>query len=255
MRDQEFLDDLEAQLVMASRRRHELRSPRSRRRPTGLLVAAAACVAALVVGIALVDDDPAAAAVDVTIDDTAITLRLRGDDVDPDAVIEAAAEADLDVEVIELPVGTSHVGQFVSISNSELPPEMRLLDEDGQGFSGFKLPLGWPGQVRLALGREAMPGERYAAATDATAAGEPLECEPIVGAELSTSVADLRARGFTVRAFAMPTPGDVTDQLEQYGDWLVVQAQAVAADEIYLNATPDGSWPFPQGGPADTSEC
>jgi hypothetical protein len=253
MRQQEFLDELEQELLAAARRRP---TTRKHRRPArGAVLAVAACVATALFGAVLFRAASPAAAVEVTIDDNDVTLRLTDDDVDPDAIIEAAADADLDVQVVEVPVGPTNVGRFVRINTSAMPDEMRLLDSAGQRFAGFKIPRDWPGTLQLALGREARPGERYSAASDATAAGEPLECEPVVGSTLDATVDDLRSRGFTVRAFAIPTPGDVTDQLDQYRDWRVAKAEAVSPDEIYLNATPDGSWPYPDNGPVELNGC
>ena len=257
MDEREFTEALRQQLVTAAERRHDIPTaqPRRARRVWSAGIAAAAALT-VVVGFGIwSDEQPVAADVRVSLDDDHLTLQLHGHDVRADEIVQAARAAGLDVSVSEVPVGPSNVGRLVRAQASELPPVLELIGPDGATFLGFRLPRGWNGTLRLTLGRAAQPGERYVATSDALLPGEPLACrDRIMGEDLATVAEELRAEGYSVRTFALPTPGDVTD-LDPYRDWKVVKVEALGPDELWVDATVDGEWPFVEGEPQPSPDC
>ena len=259
MDEQEFTEVLRQQLVEAAERRNDESTAPVRRRsaarwPLGLV--AAAVLALVVVGVGVFRDDRSVAAdVRVSLDGDHLTLQLSGHDVSGQEIVEAARAAGLDVTVSEVPVGSSNVGRLVRSEASELPPLLELIGPDGSSFLGFRLPRDWPGTLHLTLGRAAQPGERFIVSSDAMLPGEPLECrDDLLGGDLADVAEQLRGEGFTVRTFALPSPGEVLD-LGAHGAWKVAKIEALGPEELWLDATVDGQWPFPEGGPVPSAGC
>ena len=262
MDEREFTEALRQQLVVAAERRiDEPDGATGRRAPRGpvprwsVALMAAAALVLVVVGVGIVrEEQPVAADVRVSVDDDHLTLQLSGRDVRADEIVDAARAAGLEVSVAEAPVGTSNVGRLVRAEASELPPVLEVLGPDGSTFVGFRIPRDWQGTLQLTLGRAAEPGERFVVTSDAQLPGEPLACRELVGEGIARVADELRAEGYTVRTFALPSPGEVTD-LSPYRDWIVAKIEAVGPDELWVDATSDGEWPFPEGAPVRSPDC
>ena len=262
MDEREFTEALRQQLVVAAARRLDepdgAAGRGTARRPVprwSVTLVAAAVLALVVVGVGVFrDDQPVAADVRVSLDGDHLTLQLTGSDVQADEIVDSARAAGLDVSVAEAPVGTSNVGRLVRAEASELPPVLEVLGPDGSTFLGFRIPRDWQGTLRLTLGRPAAPGERFVVTSDAQVPGEPLACRELVGEGVARVADELRAEGYEVRVFALPSPGEITD-LSPYRDWKVAKIEAVGPEELWVNATSDGEWPFPEGAPVRSPDC
>lgn len=262
MDEREFTEALRQQLVEAAERRTDQSdgapARSAPRRPVprwSVALVAAAVLAVVIVGVGTFrDEQPVAADVRVSLDGDHLTLQLSGRDVRADEIVDAARTAGLDVSVAEVPVGSSNVGRLVRAEASELPPVLEVIGPDGATFLGFRIPRDWQGTLHLTLGRPAEAGERFVVTSDAQQPGEPLACRELVGEGLARVADELRAEGYTVRTFALPSPGEVTD-LSPYRDWKVAKVEAVGPDELWINATSDGEWPFPEGAPVRSPDC
>ncbi len=261
MDEQQFTEALRQQLVLAAERQHDDAAPAPAPAPRRSLpkwsvaLVAAAVLAVAVVGVTVWGDErPVAADVRVSLDDDHLTMQLTGRDVRADEIVAAAREAGLDVSVTEVPVGPSNVGRLVLANASEQPPALEMIGPDGAAFLGFRLPRDWQGTLQLTLGRAAEPGEEYVVASDALLPGEPLECRELLGRDLGTVAEELRAEGYEVRTFALPSPGEVFE-LAPYRDWLVAKIEAVGPDELWVDATVDGEWPLIEGAPERSPDC
>ncbi len=259
MDEHEFTEALRQQLVEAAERRNDEPPVPLRRRPAArwpLAVAAAAVVALVVVGFGVFRDDRTVAAdVRVSLEGDELTLQLSGHDVRAKEIVDAARTAGLDVTVSEVPVGPSNVGRLVRSESSELPPVLEMIGPDGASFLGFRLPRDWPGTLHLTLGRAAEPGEPFIVSSDALQSGEALECRnELLGADLAEVAAQLRGEGFDVRTFALPTPGEVLE-LGVHGTWKVAKIEALGPQELWIDATVDGQWPFPENEPVPSAGC
>jgi hypothetical protein len=106
--------------------------------------------------------------------------------------------------------------------------EVELVDFESHDHQAFRIPEGFDGTLEVAVGRQARPGERWAASSDAFAAGEPLHCEDVRGRPLAAVVDELE--GYHVRLF--PVVGGAWGQaieldetaVAQHGRWTVVRA-------------------------------
>lgn len=254
-----FLRDLRADLLRAAgeQRRHDAGEPgggSGRGRGRALLAAAAAAVVAVVVSVVVVvgGTEPASAGVDVIVDGDDLVVRLTDLETRPEEIVEAAEEFGLSVRVREVPVGPSNVGRFIGGSSSELPPELRPQGGDADSFTGFRIPRDWPGELRLDIGRAAEEGERWRAASDALAPDEPAACEPLLGATVAMTRDVLADAQLRTRWFVFD-PGEqevARADVDTYDDWRVVRVLAVGPRQVWVQATRDGSWPFPPSVPA-----
>lgn len=218
-----------------------------------LLVAAAAVVVVVASLVVVVGGtEPASAGVDVVVDGDDLVVRLTDLETRPEEIVEAAEEFGLEVRVREVPVGPSNVGRFVGGTSSELPPELRPEGGTTDSFTGFRIPRDWPGELRLDIGREAKEGERWRAASDALAPDEPAACEPLLGVTVATAREVLSDAGLRIRWFVFD-PGEQERSgadVDRYEDWRVVRVLAVGPRQVWVQATRDGSWPFPPSMPA-----
>ena len=262
MDEREFTEALRQQLVVAAERQTDqpdgVAVRRSPRRPVprwSVGLVAAAVLALVVVGVGMFrSEQPVAADVRVSFDGDDLTLQLSGRDVRADEIVDAARAAGLDVSVAEAPVGPSNVGRLVRAEASELPPVLQVIGPEGSTFLGFRIPRDWQGTLHVTLGRAAEPGERYVVTSDAQLPGEPLACRELVGEGVARVADELRAEGYTVRTFALPSPGEVTD-LSPYRDWTVAKIEAIGPEELWVDATSDGGWPFPEGASVRSPDC
>lgn len=205
----DWFDEMRSEVLGARRR---LVATRERRRRSARMVAIAAAVVlvAATAGV-FMSREQAAAGVDVARDGSDLVVRLTDLESDPSEVEQAAADAGLDVQVDEVPVGSAMVGRFVSADGDTLPGEVRTVDEHGVGtFDGFRVPAGFTGTIRLHLGRAAKAGESWVVRSDATAPGEPLACTDLSALDVAGAV-DLIERhgGGDVRVFILDRGGEV----------------------------------------------
>ncbi len=249
MADTDFLAELRTSLLGAADQQFELRRRRRLRRRAAAFVAAAAIVVGAVLGLGLGRTERSASAdVDVVVQGNDLILRLTDLETRPEEIEAAAERFGLDLRIHEVPVGPSNVGRFIQ-AVGDLPPDIKTLGGE-QTFTGFRVPKGWSHPITVTLGRPAERGERWQAASDARAPGEPLECQPLLGRSVRSVVRAIAERGrFDEHWLALPRPGVVEDPAP-YSSWKVVQIQATDAHELWLVITEDGSWPFP-GDPAD----
>lgn len=242
MNNDEFLAELRAEIVDADERHHTATRPAHPRR-TFRWFATAAAVAVLVAGAALtLRPDTAAAGFEIIADDTGLTLRLTDLAARPDDVEHAAAEAGLDVTVTAAPVGPSMVGKFIGLNATQLVEQVTVTQGDTDtGFTAFRLPLDYTGTVELRMGRPADPGEQWAALSDATAPGELLACQDLVGQPLSdATAAAARTDAGTVKVMLLDTARWLTDtDIAKHPDATVIRVTQRSDDEIVIDAATD----------------
>ena len=229
-----FQDALREQLRAAAIRDLQ-RAPRRRWRRIG--AAAVAVVAAVVGAVALLSPSPAGADVEVRIEDGFVEVRLTDLDATPREVEAAMRDRDLEVEVVRVPVGPSLVGRFLGVQVPDVPGRpVETFREEGVGFQGFRVPLGWPGELVVQLGSKAAPGEDYGVGSDAFADDEPLHCEGVQGSTLAAArgaLGDLSVRvlpeGFIGGPFALDAP-----EATEYSSWFIVAARTFSADAVLV---------------------
>ena len=247
---------LRAELVSAARRAQDRRRRRRNLRRIAISVLAAAAILGGASAAGLARPDPAVAGVEVRLDGDHVELRLVDVEVDPDHVARAARDAGLTVKVRAVPVGPSRVGKIVTTELARPVAAFDLLDETSGGFLGFRLPRGWPHRVVLLLGRPARDGERYRAASDAFAPGEPLACSglrhgsPRQLAEFAAArFPHLRLRWHVLPRYPGDTPGAMPPG--QY----VAGAARVSARDVVVYVSPDPAVRHPYSAVAGTASC
>mgnify|MGYP000848897153 CR=1 FL=1 len=251
--DERFLSDLRAQLLDAAERPAGDPHPGRGRRMVQL-GAAAVVLMAVAIGVLVVRTHGRAAAdVDVIVDGKDLIVRLNDVETRPQAIIEAARGAGLDVRIRQVPVGPSNVGKFIA-STASIPGDFRPIDRAGDSFTGFRISRDWPGTLELELGRPARTGEAWVAASDALDPEEVLACEPLLGESVGSASTQLVDRKVSVRWVMLPTPGTVAGP-DGYGSWRVVQVQATGPRDVSVFATADVEWPFPVARPKPPSSC
>jgi hypothetical protein len=151
-------------------------------------LAAAAAVVAVLGGVVLAQPDSASAGVEIISDESGLTLRLTDLATRPEEVEEAARRAGVDVSVTLVPVGPSLVGRFLGSSGTALPQELAITEGDTSAFTGFRIPNDFDKQIDLRMGRPAEDGEEWGSLSDATAPGEVLECQDLLGISLGDAL-------------------------------------------------------------------
>jgi hypothetical protein len=241
-----FAARLRAELLAAAER--GLAARRHRRRvAAGGMAAAVLGGAAAALLVLLPHPTPAAADVVVRISGGTVTVTLVDLEHRPERIEAAVRAAGLAVEVRAVPVGPSNVGRFVGQESSgPLPPELEPIDATAEGFRGFALPAGWPGELHLLVGTPARAGEGYAVFSDATQPGEPLACQAVAGRSLGSALPPLRASGLALRGLAVEgttTRRLAQDELEarRWARWVVEGVDATSARELVVRLVPPGS--------------
>ena len=271
MNDERYLADLREQLVAAAARRHAVTHEgadgqdddeeeddrpaapptsapfgRAFRRTVEMAAAAILVLGIVVAALLLRDPTPAAASVEITVEGNDLVVRLTDLETRPEQIVSAAAKAGLDVRVETVPVGPSQVGRFIGADASSLPADLSITEGSHLAFTGFRIPRDWTGTLSLKLGRPARDGEAWVGAADALAPGGAAACRPVLGATVAEAADELGDLGLDVRWFVFdPAEREVTDRLLDYGAWRVVSVKSVSDDEVLVQATSDGSWPFP----------
>lgn len=235
-----FFSELGSALHDAAEQR--LVERRRRRLGAQILAGVAAAAAAVVVAVSLdtAQRQPAAASVEVEVTGGRVELRLADLEANPADITEAAAEAGLDVRVVEVPVGPSMVGRFADMSaDRPLPRTLERHDAATGGFSGFSIPRWWDGTLTLFVGRTAREGEGYKSSSNAFAPGEPLECVNIVGLRVSEvgERVGVQRRDLSIRWYLTDAqPPRYVDPTE-HGTAVVTSAVALSATDLIIDIT------------------
>jgi hypothetical protein len=230
----------------------------SRRRSSGRWFAAAAVVVAVVaggIGFAGTGTRDVAAEVEAIIRDGWVQVRLIDVESRPEEIEEAARSVGLDLDVVEVPVGPGQVGKFVSMSSDGAPPDFRRVGVDGSTYTGFRVPVGFDGSFTVNVGRVARPGEQWATTSPGSAAiGD--RCDDLIGETVAAAadiVGDAPSRWFAA------APGEPAGEFEPddatYADWVVFSVVAPSDDEVWVQVSPDGASPFPDGYPIEEASC
>ena len=245
MSGSDFLDDLRGELVQAAVRQHRRRAVRIRI----AMLALPLCL--LGAGLmAVTRPAPAAADVQVAVEDGRVELTLHDLEHDPVEIEAAARRAGLHVSVTAVAAGPSLVGRFVGeAATGAAPAELRLVGQAGGGFAGFSVPVRWPGTLTLRVGRPAHGDEPYATFSDALARGEPLACRPLIGRPASEAATALATTSLvvTVETVGERVPAIVPLEAVRVGDqgrWIVVGADATSPRSVVLRIQRPGA-PIP----------
>ena len=243
MNDDRFLAELRTEVLDAAERAGRPTAPRRPAR-LGRLAAAAAVVVAVVAGIVMTRPDTAAAGVQITRSGDDLVVRLTDLETRPEEIEEAAAEAGLDLTIVDEPVGPSLVGRFIGSSGTDAPAVLEVVEGDpASGFTGFRIPATFDGSLTLRLGRTAEEGEEWAALSDATAKGEVLECQQLVGATLAEVVAAAADKGAHVRAMLLDAGQWLEGEaLAEHADAVAVRVSSPAADTVWVDVTERSEW-------------
>lgn len=230
--EQELGDELYAAAVREQQRR---------RRSVRAMVAAAAAVVAG--GVAIAWPNPAAADVEVRIEDGTLHVRIADDDVTPDEVLEAIEDEGLEASVVGLTTGPSGVGSFVRATVPGGGAQPAVSDEVGAAFRSFSLPAGWTGDLVIGVGIAAEGDEVYDALSDPFGPGEPLRCQGVLGRPLRDVADRLADLSVSVRAFEgdlLVAEATLMDALaSEHADWIVESGIAVSAIDITLDVVPE----------------
>lgn len=222
---------------------------RRRRRRTRVAAALAGVVAAISGGFVALGSSPAAADVEVTVREGIVTVRLTDLDANPREIGRALRAHHIEAEVREVPTGPSQVGRFLSVGVD--PGASRIVNETGGGreSSSFTIAEGWDGELTIAIGRRAAPGERYGAGTSAFAEHEPLHCAGVQGRRLAEVEARLRGDGRSVEVVVDadgPRRLPLAEAVQDEPDLVVTAASMFSANEVL--ATVAAVPPFAEPG-------
>lgn len=242
MRSQEFLEQLQLDLVAAEQRMAAAprRTRRVRRWVSSVAAAVAAIVAAAVVWT-VGGGTPVGAGLEVIRQGDELHIRLTDVETRPEEIEEAAREAGLDVRVEELPVGPSNVGRFLRTTQGAMVPNLTVDESDPtSAFTGFRVPVDFAESIVLYLGRPAADGETWVSASDATSKGEPLECEDLYLRPLGEVVEliDERGIGSTIRLADTGRTLRRAD-LAEHVDAKVLVVTNSSGDGVQINAADD----------------
>jgi hypothetical protein len=136
------------------------------------------------------------------------------------------------------------VGRFVGEeSGGPLPGELEPVDDGPAGFRGFVLPIGWPGELHLLVGAPAAEREVWARFSDATAPGEALACQAVVGRRADVVAAELADAPVELQ-YRADGPGDIqvvpAAELRSppWSEWIVAAALGTRHGEVLVHLVP-----------------
>ncbi|MCU1380888.1 MAG: hypothetical protein JWN29_3871 [Acidimicrobiales bacterium] len=234
-----FLDRLGDQL------RHATPPPPARH--TGLVLRVAAAVVVIAFGVIAFSawrSEPVSAGVDVRRSGAHVVLRVFGTAPPASEIQEIAHRNGLNIDVTEVPVGPSLVGQM--FPSTVVPPEVDFTGGITHGSRTISFPLNWKGRLGLLIGRPARGGEAYGQPSDALAPGEPLACQQGSTAEAVAAAAE--RQGVTVRWWLTDPDTFVTRRdvpfaevrSSAYAGYRVAYGVAFDAHQAIAELTPDG---------------
>ncbi len=114
---------------------------------------------------------------------------------------QAFQQHGFDITVTLMPVSPSLVGTVIYMSGGGITPlQSGACITGGGGCSiGVRIAANFSGQGAIALGRPAQSGETYSSSASAFAAGEPLHCSGLLGAQVGVAQPQLAAGGYAVQ--------------------------------------------------------
>jgi hypothetical protein len=224
-----------------------------RRRRRRYQAAAAGSLAVLFAGAVLAtttfEAKPASADVRITERNGRVEVLLTDLEARPQVVEDALRDADIDADVVSVPVSPSIVGRFVNLQASAGRSDLEPLDGDITTARGFSVPEGFVGHLELTLGRPARPGEDYAVGGNALSADEPLACRSLQGHPVS-ELLDVAAADtdldFLIRPIdptgTIPPAGLPIAELASspVAGWKIAYLQTLQPDQVLVTVTPDG---------------
>jgi hypothetical protein len=112
-------------------------------------------------------------------------------------------------------------------------------------FMSFTVPPDFVGQLRLALGREAAPGEEWKAPSDATERNEVLACRKLRGLTAAEAARQLADVAVTV-TWTDPVLGNLEPGAENgaHASWRVVNVLSFSDRRVVVILTETGQWPY-----------
>jgi hypothetical protein len=242
--------------------RQQATARRRRRRGRWLVAAAAAAVAlAAVLGlgprggpgsppVGPLRVDPASAKVTVRKSAGFYEIRLANVLADPEAIRQALRRRGLNVNIQFLPASPSLVDK--EVASYETPGGDRRVrwtyrpsSSVEQDLVTVRVPLDYHGELGLAIGRRARPGEQYAsAALSAQLPGEALHCADVEGRRIREILPVLQQRHLQARWHVttptglLRTPTGRFVPLERVIDWYVDGTTPWAPGEVMISAVP-----------------
>jgi hypothetical protein len=242
--------------------RQQATARRRRRRGRWLVAAAAAAVAlAAVLGlgprggpgsppVGPLRVDPASAKVAVRTTAGFYEIRLANVLADPEAIRQALRQRGLNVNIQFIPASPSLVDK--AVASYETPGGDRRVrwtyrpsSSVEQDLVTVRVPLDYHGELGLAIGRRARPGEQYeSAALSAQLPGEALHCADVEGRRIREILPVLQQRHLQARWHVttptglLRTPTGRFVPLERVIDWYVDGTTPWAPGEVMISAVP-----------------
>jgi hypothetical protein len=242
--------------------RQQATARRRRRRGRWLVAAAAAAVAlAAVLGlgprggpgspaVGPLRVDPASAKVTVRKSASFYEIRLANVLADPEAIRQALRQRGLNVNIQFIPASPSLVDK--AVASYETPGGDRRVrwtyrpsSSVEQDLVTVRVPLDYHGELGLAIGRRARPGEQYeSAALSAQLPGEALHCADVEGRRIREILPVLQQRHLQARWHVttptglLRTPTGRFVPLERVIDWYVDGTTPWAPGEVMISAVP-----------------
>jgi hypothetical protein len=195
--------------------------------------------------------DPASAKVTVRKTAGFYEIRLANVLADPEAVRQALRQRGLNVNIQFIPASPSLVDK--EVASYETPGgDRRVRWTYRQAASveydlvTVRVPLDYRGELGIAIGRRARPGEHYqSAALSAQLPGEALHCADVEGKRVRDILPVLQQRRLRARwhittptgLFRTPTGRFVP--VERVLDWWVAGTTPWAPGEVMISAAPD----------------
>jgi hypothetical protein len=256
------LDRLGETLEQAIARQHGA-TRRRRRRARWLLAAAAVAVGmAIVLGlgpsrgpgsppVGPLRVDPASAKVTVRKTTGFYEIRLANVLADPEAIRQALRQRGLNVKIQFIPSSPSLVDKEV-VSWQDPGGDRRVrwtyrrASSVEQDLVTVRVPLDYKGELGIAIGRRARPGEQYeSAALSAQLPGEALHCAEVEGRRVRDILSVLQQRRLRARwhittpTGLLRTPTGRFVPVERVLDWWVAGTTPWAPGEVMISAVPE----------------
>ncbi|MFF3669763.1 hypothetical protein [Microtetraspora malaysiensis] len=188
---------------------------RRRRRPLLALPIAAGVLAAALAAPAVFSPAPASA-LSIKAEGGYYRIEITDMFAKPEVYEKQLRDAGLDIKLRLLPATPSLVASSPILATRTGSPAkvggIEVIDRPGECGKPFGCPLGikvrrdFTGSAEVVLGREARPGEEYAAFTGFDVPGEPMHCVPFYNKPVSEVRALLKERGLDIQEIAVTSP-------------------------------------------------
>jgi hypothetical protein len=187
--------------------------------------------------------DPASAKVTVRQTAGFYEIRLANVLADPEAIRQALGQRGLNVKIQFIPSSPSLVDK--EVASYETPGgdrRVRWTYRQASSVEGdlvtLRVPLDYQGELGIAIGRRARPGEQYqSSALSAQLPGEALHCADVEGKPIRDILPILHQRHLRAR-WHVSDPGEFVP-LEQVLDWWVAGTSPWAPGEVMISAVPE----------------